>query len=97
MTSPPTLVLVSEVLPQRLRATGMAVTYYVAVAVFGGFAQLFSTALIHVTDSPNAPAFYLIGEPAFLKQRARALGLDIPQRLVESAQGAVQDRAVPPI
>jgi MFS family permease len=61
MTSPPTLVLVSEVLPQRLRATGMAVTYYVAVAVFGGFAQLFSTALIHATDSPNAPAFYLIG------------------------------------
>lgn len=61
MTSPPTLVLVSEVLPQRLRATGMAVTYYVAVAVFGGFAQLFSTALIHVTDSPNAPAFYLVG------------------------------------
>jgi MFS family permease len=61
MTSPPTLVLVSEVLPQRLRATGMAVTYYVAVAVFGGFAQLFSTALIHVMDTPNAPAFYLIG------------------------------------
>ena len=25
-----------------------------------GFAPLFSTALIHVTDSPNAPAFYLI-------------------------------------
>ena len=61
MTSPATLVLVSEVLPQRMRATGMAVTYYVAVAVFGGFAQLFSTALIHLTDSPNAPAFYLIG------------------------------------
>ena len=51
----------SEVLPQRLRATGMAVTYYVAIAVFGGFAQLFSTALIHLTGSPNAPAFYLIG------------------------------------
>jgi len=61
MTSPATLVLVSEVLPQRLRATGMAVTYYVAIAVFGGFAQLFSTALIHLTGSPNAPAFYLIG------------------------------------
>ncbi|MDQ0139660.1 MFS family permease [Cupriavidus necator] len=61
MTSPATLVLVSEVLPQRLRATGMAVTYYVAIAVFGGFAQLFSTGLIHLTGSPNAPAFYLIG------------------------------------
>jgi len=61
MTSPATLVLVSEVLPQRLRATGMAVTYYVAIAVFGGFAQLFSTVLIHLTGSPNAPAFYLMG------------------------------------
>jgi len=61
MTSPATLVLVSEVLPQRMRATGMAVTYYVAIAVFGGFAQLFSTVLIHMTGSPNAPAFYLIG------------------------------------
>ncbi|MGN5479302.1 hypothetical protein ACTMU2_27290 [Cupriavidus basilensis] len=27
----------------------MAVTYYVAIAVFGGFAQLFSTLLIHMT------------------------------------------------
>ncbi len=61
MTSPATLVLVSEVLPQRLRATGMAVTYYLAIAVFGGFAQLFSTLLIHLTSSPNAPALYLIG------------------------------------
>ncbi|UIF84566.1 MFS transporter [Cupriavidus sp. UYPR2.512] len=61
MTSPATLVLVSEVLPQRLRATGMAVTYYMAIAVFGGFAQLFSTVLIHLTGSPNAPAFYLMG------------------------------------
>ncbi|QQX85537.1 MFS transporter [Cupriavidus necator] len=61
MTSPATLVLVSEVLPQRLRATGMSVTYYVAIAIFGGFAQLFSTLLIHLTGSPNAPAFYLIG------------------------------------
>ncbi|KWR77520.1 MFS transporter [Cupriavidus sp. IDO] len=61
MTSPATLVLVSEVLPQRLRATGMSVTYYLAIAVFGGFAQLFSTLLIHLTGSPNAPAFYLIG------------------------------------
>ena len=48
-------------MPQRLLATGMAVTYYVAVAVFGGFAQLFSTALIHLADCPSAPAFYLIG------------------------------------
>jgi MFS family permease len=61
MTAASTLVLVSEVLPQRLRATGVSVTYYVAVVVFGSFSQFFSTILIHVTGNPNAPAFYVIG------------------------------------
>ncbi|EHP41199.1 citrate-proton symporter CitH [Cupriavidus basilensis OR16] len=61
MTSPATMVLVSEVLPQRLRATGMSVTYYVAIALFGGFAQLFSTMLMQVTGNPNAPALYVMG------------------------------------
>ncbi|MGY2492872.1 MFS transporter [Cupriavidus sp. CP313] len=61
MTSPATMVLVSEVLPQRIRAVGMSVTYYVAIAVFGGFAQMFSTILMQVTQNPNAPALYVIG------------------------------------
>jgi MFS family permease len=61
MTAASTLVLVSEVLPQRLRATGVSVTYYVAVVVFGSFSQFFSTILIHVSGNPNAPAFYVIG------------------------------------
>ena len=50
MTSASTLVLVSEVLPQRLRATGLSVSYYVAVVIFGSFSQFFSTLLIHFTD-----------------------------------------------
>nr|WP_061151908.1 MFS transporter [Caballeronia arvi] len=61
MTSASTLVLVSEVLPQRLRATGLSVSYYVAVVVFGSFSQFFSTLLIHLTKDPNAPAYYVIG------------------------------------
>lgn len=61
LTAASTLVLVSEVLPQRLRATGVSVTYYVAVVVFGSFAQFFSTILIHLTGNPNSPAFYVIG------------------------------------
>ena len=60
MTSPATLVLVSEVLPQRLRATGLSVSYYVATVIFGSFAQFFSTLLIHLTHNANAPAFYVI-------------------------------------
>ncbi|SDR62273.1 MFS transporter [Paraburkholderia tuberum] len=61
MTSAATLVLVSEVLPQRLRATGVAVSYYGAVVIFGSFSQFFSTILIHLTANANAPAFYVIG------------------------------------
>ncbi|MFL9963375.1 MFS transporter [Paraburkholderia sediminicola] len=61
MTSASTLVLVSEVLPQRLRATGLSVSYYVAVVVFGSFAQFSSTVLIHLTHDASAPAYYVIG------------------------------------
>lgn len=61
MTSPATLVLVSEVLPQRLRATGVSVSYYVATVIFGSFSQFFSMLLIHMTGNANAPAFYIIG------------------------------------
>lgn len=60
MTAPATMVLVSEVLPQRLRATGLSIAYCVAIAIFGGFAQFFSTELIRLTGSPNAPALYVI-------------------------------------
>jgi len=60
MTSASTLVLVSEVLPQRLRASGLSVTYYAAVVIFGSFAQFLSTMLIHLTGNPSAPAFYVI-------------------------------------
>ncbi|WP_420800135.1 hypothetical protein [Paraburkholderia tagetis] len=61
MTSPATLVLVSDVLSQRLRATGVSVSYYVATVIFGSFARFFSTLLIHMTGNANAPAFYIIG------------------------------------
>jgi hypothetical protein len=39
---------------------GEALLGYLAIAVFGGFAQLFSTVLIHPTSNPNAPAINLI-------------------------------------
>lgn len=60
MTSAATLVLVSEVLPQRLRATGLSVSYYVATVIFGSFSQFFSTLLIHMTGNASAPAYYVI-------------------------------------
>ena len=60
MTSASTLVLVTEILPQQIRATGLSVSYYVAIVVFGSFAQFFSTLLMYLTGDANAPAFYLI-------------------------------------
>lgn len=61
MTAPASMVLVSEVLPRRLRATGLSIAYCVAIAIFGGFAQYFSTRLIQITGDANAPALYVIG------------------------------------
>ena len=44
----------------------------------------------------DLPAFYLIGEPDFLKRRARALGLDVPLALVAPAEAAAAfARALP--
>jgi 4-hydroxythreonine-4-phosphate dehydrogenase len=44
----------------------------------------------------DTPAFYLIGEPDFLANRARALGLDVPLAVVTPAQaGAAFARALP--
>ncbi|PWK34754.1 MFS transporter [Cupriavidus plantarum] len=51
---------VAEQFPQRIRSTGMAVSYNVAVMIFGGFAQFILTWLLHVTGSPMTPAFYLL-------------------------------------
>lgn len=60
-TAPATLVMISELLPQSVRATGLSIAYCIAVAIFGGFAQFFTTILIEWTGNPNAPSFYLIG------------------------------------
>jgi len=44
----------------------------------------------------EVPAFYLIGEPNFLANRARALGLDVPLAMVTPAQAAAAfARALP--
>ncbi|TKC86747.1 MFS transporter [Trinickia terrae] len=50
----------AEQFPPGVRSTGMAVAYNIAVMVFGGFAQLIVTWLIHTTGSPIAPVFYVI-------------------------------------
>lgn len=57
----PVMLLISELLPKRIRAMGFALVYSVGVAIFGGFAQFFATQSIVWLDSLTAPAWYLGG------------------------------------
>jgi MFS family permease len=72
----------AEQFPARVRSTGLAIAYNIAVMVFGGFAQFFVTWLIKATGSPIAPAFYVMFGAAvgllaalFLKDLAREVQL----------------------
>jgi MFS family permease len=56
----PSVVMLSELFPRRIRATGLSIVYCIGVLVFGGFAQFLATWLIGVTGSPSAPALYVI-------------------------------------
>jgi MFS transporter, MHS family, proline/betaine transporter len=67
----------AEQFPTRVRSTALAISYNIAVMVFGGFAQFFVTWLIAATGTPIAPAYYLMFGAAvgliaafFLKERA---------------------------
>lgn len=50
----------AEGLSKEVRGGFFAIIYAVAIAAFGGTAQLVVTWLIHVTGNPLAPAWYLI-------------------------------------
>lgn len=50
----------TEALPQNIRGGVVATIYAVAIAAFGGTAQLVVTWLLHITGNPLAPAWYLL-------------------------------------
>jgi MFS transporter, MHS family, citrate/tricarballylate:H+ symporter len=50
----------TEALPQGIRGGVFATIYAVAIATFGGTAQLVVTWLLHVTGDPLAPSWYLL-------------------------------------
>jgi MFS family permease len=54
------LVIIPELLPKHIRATGFAVSYAIGVSIFGGSTQFLITWLIDFTKNPVAPAFYVI-------------------------------------
>ncbi|MEJ5178685.1 MFS transporter [Erwinia sp. MYb416] len=52
--------MMADLFPMSTRASGMAISYNVAVTVFGGFAPLICTLLISMTGSSLAPSYYLM-------------------------------------
>jgi MHS family citrate/tricarballylate:H+ symporter-like MFS transporter len=50
----------TEGLPKKIRGGALATIYAVAIATFGGTAQLIVTWLIHVTGNALAPAWYML-------------------------------------
>ncbi|MFG1172531.1 MFS transporter [Erwiniaceae bacterium CAU 1747] len=52
--------MMADLFPITTRASGMAISYNVAVTVFGGFAPLICTLLIGLTGSSLAPGYYLM-------------------------------------
>jgi MFS family permease len=59
LSSATIIVAITESLPRRVRASGIAVIYALAISVFGGSAQFFVAWLIRVTGNPLAPAWYM--------------------------------------
>jgi MFS family permease len=60
-TAVPNIVMLPEMFPRAIRATGMSIVYCLGVSIFGGFAQFFATWLIQMSGNNLAPAWYLIG------------------------------------
>lgn len=58
-TSPVPTILV-EIFPTRVRYTGMALSYNISAAAFGGTAPMVSQWLIQQTGDPHAIAFYVM-------------------------------------
>jgi MFS family permease len=56
----PLCVMLLEIFPANVRATGLATIFSIAVMVFGGSSQVIVTWLLAKTGSAMAPAFYLL-------------------------------------
>ncbi|TKC87910.1 MFS transporter [Trinickia terrae] len=55
----PVLVMIPELFPKHVRATGIALTYVVSASFFGGFSPFVASWLVARTGNPLAPAWYV--------------------------------------
>jgi MHS family citrate/tricarballylate:H+ symporter-like MFS transporter len=59
LSSATIIVAITESLPHRVRSAGIAITYALAISVFGGSTQFVVAWLIRATGNPIAPAWYM--------------------------------------
>jgi len=59
LSSATVIVAITESLPHRVRSGAIAITYAVAISVFGGSTQFLVAWLIRATGSPLAPGWYM--------------------------------------
>ncbi|WP_431222356.1 MFS transporter [Serratia sp. L9] len=55
----PSITILPEIFPRRVRTTGLSLVYSVAVGIFGGFSLSIATYLIQITGNATAPAWYV--------------------------------------
>jgi MHS family proline/betaine transporter-like MFS transporter len=55
----PVLVMIPELFPKPVRATGIALTYVVSASFFGGFSPFIASWLVALTGNVLAPAWYV--------------------------------------
>jgi MHS family proline/betaine transporter-like MFS transporter len=55
----PVLVMIPELFPKHVRATGIALTYVVSASFFGGFSPFIASWLVERSGNPLAPAWYV--------------------------------------
>jgi MFS family permease len=87
LTSPTVVTTLTEALPRRSRSAGLAITYAIALAIFGGSAMWVMKKLEVLTGNPVAPAFYVAG--------AAIVGFLAMLGLPETAPGRARTRAKP--
>jgi MHS family citrate/tricarballylate:H+ symporter-like MFS transporter len=59
LSSATIIVAITESLPRQVRSAGIAITYALAISVFGGSTQFVVAWLIRATGNPLAPAWYM--------------------------------------
>jgi len=60
----PSVTILSESVPRRIRSGVVATVYAFAIAAFGGSTQFMVTWIIDLTGDPLAPAYYMMGAVA---------------------------------